>query len=84
MSTATSSPSPPSLRSALGTFPLKLGSSCLWACSCSLWLESGTDCYQLLAVHWENWKYLKSQKLVFLWGQSPGAGFGQVTEILLV
>lgn len=48
MSAATSSL--PSLGSALGTFPLNLGSSCLWARSRFLRLESGTGCRQLLTV----------------------------------
>lgn len=34
-------------------------------------------------VQWENCRYLKSQQLVFPWGQSLGAGLSQVTQPLL-
>lgn len=90
MSAATSSCLSPSPVSALGVFPQKLGSSpprCLVSrlvpAPCGWRAAPVAVSFFQWHAEWENWKYLKSQKLVFVWGQLWGAGFSQVTEKLL-
>ena len=89
MSAAASSRSLPSPGSAFGTFLQKTGSSPPSSLASRpipaphVWRAAPVSVSFLQRrVEWENWKYLKSQKLVFARGQSLGAGFSRVTAVL--